>query len=167
MKMKNIAGYSIAGLLIGVLSAPAVARAEHLKAGMWRVTTGMNFDAAVAQIPPDQLARLQSLGIHVPTVPQNITTEQCLTREQALRDAPPHIGPNDSGCTSRNEKMVGSTLSADLVCTGKMTGQGTMQISHTDPEHYSGSLSFKGTLAGRSVNLATTISGEWLSKDCK
>jgi len=168
MRARNVPLQRIAGVLVaGGLLAPGTARGEHLKPGMWKVTTAIDFSQVVASIPPEQLARLQSLGIRVPTAPQGTTTQQCLTREQSLRDIPPHIGPNDSGCTSRNEKVSASKMSADLICTGRMAGQGTMQVTYADEGHYSGSLSFKGTIDRHSVDLTTTITGEWLSKDCK
>jgi hypothetical protein len=166
MPVKNI----VVGSIVGVLAAGsllAAARAEHLKPGMWKVTTAVDFGVVATQVPADQLARLQSLGIRLPSAPQGITTQQCLTREQSLRDIPPHIGPNDSGCASKNEKASGARMSADLVCTGRMAGQGTVQLTHTDEGHYSGSLTFKGMIDGHPVDLTSKIDGEWLSKDCR
>jgi hypothetical protein len=168
MRTNNIAPFGIAvGFAAGTLLAPGTAIAEYLKAGLWKVTTAINFDLLATQIPPEQLSRLRSLGIRIPSSPEEIATQQCLTREQSLRDTPPHVGPNDSGCTSKNGKVSGRTMSADLLCTGRMVGQGTLQLTHTDEEHYSGSLSFKGTIDKHPVDLTTTVTGEWLSKDCR
>jgi Protein of unknown function (DUF3617) len=156
-------GLIAAGLVLG----PAVALAGHLKPGLWRVTTTIDLGAAARQIPPEQLARLQSMGIKVPTPGQAFSTDQCVTPEMAARDVPPHMGRNDSGCSAQNQKSSAAGISADLVCNGAMKGQGAMQLTYADDHHYSGGFSFKGVSAGHQVDIKSTIAGEWQSAACK
>jgi hypothetical protein len=163
MRTEVVAGIIVVGLAL----APEIALAGHLKPGMWKMTTAIDLGAAVAQIPPEQLARLQSMGIKVPAAGEGITTQQCVTPEMAARDVPPHMGRNDSGCTSQNEKVSASSMSADLICSGTMKGQGTMQMTFADQEHYTGLFTFKGISSGHPVDLKSTFTGERISGDCK
>lgn len=163
MRAEVVAGIIVAGLAL----APEIAFAGHLKPGIWKMTTAIDLGASVPQIPPEQLARLQSMGIKVPAPGQGITTQQCVTPEMAARDAPPHMGSNDSGCTSQNEKVSVSSMSADLVCSGTMKGQGTMQLTFADQEHYTGLFTFKGVSSGHPVDLKSTFTGERISGACK
>jgi Protein of unknown function (DUF3617) len=163
IKSNTLAGIIVTGLTL----APQLALAGHLKPGMWKVTTVIDLGAAISQIPPEQVTRLQSLGIKLPDPGQGITTQQCLTPEMAARDVPPHMGRNDSGCTSRNEKVSAASMSADLVCDGTMKGQGSLQMNYADHEHYTGLFTFKGTSVGHPVDLKTTFTGERVAADCK
>jgi hypothetical protein len=163
MRTKGVLGMILAGFTL----VPQVALAGHLKPGMWKVTTVFDLGAAAPKIPPEQLARMQSMGIKLPALGQDITTQQCVTPDMAARDVPPRIGRNDSGCTSQNEKVSASSMSADLVCSGTMKGQGTMQVTYADPDHYTGLFTFKGTSVGHQVDLKSTITGERVSDDCK
>jgi hypothetical protein len=134
---------------------------------LWRVTTTIDLGASAPKIPPEQAARLQSMGIKLPTAGQAFSTDQCITPDMAARDAPPHMGRNDSGCSAQNQKSSASGMSADLVCTGAMKGQGAMQLAYADDQHYSGSFSFKGVASGHQVDMKTTIAGEWQAAACK
>jgi hypothetical protein len=163
MRTNAVLGIIAAGLAL----APQAVLAGHLKPGMWKVTTVLDLGAAAPKIPPEQLARMQSMGIKMPAPGQDITTQQCVTPDMAARDAPPQMGRNDSGCTSQNEKVSASSMSADLVCGGTMKGQGSMQMTYADPDHYTGLFTFKGTSAGRPVDLKSTFTGERVSGDCK
>jgi hypothetical protein len=163
MRTNAALGIIVAGLAL----APQVALAGHLKPGMWKVTTVFDLGAAAAKIPPEQLARMQSMGINLPALGQSITTQQCVTPDMAARDVPPRMGRNDSGCTSQNEKVSASSMSADLVCSGTMKGQGAMQMTYADPDHYTGLFTFKGTSVGHQVDLKSTFTGERVSDDCK
>jgi hypothetical protein len=162
--MRTIA---VAVMLVGFVLAPQVVLAGHLKPGMWKVTTVFDLGAAAPKIPPEQLARMQSMGIKLPALGQDITTQQCVTPDMAAKDVPPRMGRNDSGCTSQNEKVSASSMSADLVCSGTMMGQGTMQMTYADPDHYTGLFTFKGTSVGHQVDLKSKFTGERVSDDCK
>ena len=163
----QIKAFAVAGIIVAAVAvAPSLALSAHLKPGMWKVTTKIDMGASVPQIPPEQLQRLQSLGIKVPDVSQGITTEQCVTPQMAAHDVPPHMGRNDSGCTSRNEKISNNEMSADLVCSGTMNGQGSMQMTYTDDAHYTGLFTFKGTSSGHPVDLKTTFTGERTAAEC-
>lgn len=167
MCMNNLAQRALRGATVAAIAlAPSIALAGHIKPGIWKITTTLDLGAAAPQIPPEQLARLQSMGIKIPTPGEAFSTEQCVTPEMAARDAPPHMGRNDSGCTTQNQKSAASGMSADLVCNGAMKGQGTMQITYADDQHYSGGFSFKGVASGHPVDMKSTFTGEWLSTTC-
>jgi hypothetical protein len=163
MRTNAVLGIVVAGLVL----APQVILAGRLKPGMWKVTTVFDLGAAASKIPSEQLSRIRSMGFNVPALVQDITTQQCITPDMAARDVPPRMGRNDSGCTSQNEKVSASSMSADIVCSGTMKGQGAMQMSYADPDHYTGLFTFKGTLTGHQVDLMSTFTGERVSNDCK
>jgi uncharacterized protein DUF3617 len=163
MRTNAVLGVILAGLVL----APQVVLAGHMKPGMWKVTTVVDLGAAAPKIPPEMLARMQSMGIKLPGSGQDITTQQCVTPDMAAKDVPPRMGRDDSGCTSQNEKVSASSMSANLVCSGSMKGQGTMQITYADPDHYTGLFTFQGTAVGHPVDLKSTFTGERVSDDCK
>lgn len=143
---------------------PMAAMAAHGKAGLWEITSHMSMPGMMAQIPPDQLARMQAMGMRMPNG-QGITTQHCVTAEEAAMDKPPPMR-NAKDCAMSNVSHDAHTFSADMVCSGDMEGRGHVSVNYDSDEHYSGSYSFTGSSHGHPANMTTSFEGKWISADC-
>jgi len=159
-------------LIIGASAALilplAVSAAGHRKAGLWETTMTMKYTKGGPQIPPDQLAKMQQLGIKMPFMGGEPTTVQsCVTPEQAAADFKPDTGRGD--CTMQNQQWSGSTFSGDMVCH---TREGDMHGHFTGTA--SGDTAFTGTSTvdgnnphmGGDFTMEQQFSSKWLGADC-
>jgi hypothetical protein len=155
-------GLAVVGL--GVVALPVAAFAGHGKAGLWEINTQMSMPNMASMMSPDQMARMQAMGVHMPTT-NSATTQYCRTAAQVAQDSPP---PTRAGreCTMGNTKILGQTYSADMTCTGRMQGTGHYSVTFDSDEHFSGSTSFTGTANGHPANMSNSFEGKWLSADC-
>lgn len=153
----------LAGLGLVAL-APLAAVASHGKAGLWEVTTHMDMPGMNAQIPPEALARMQAMGVHMPNA-QTFTTQHCMTAAEVATDRPPPMR-NAKDCSMANMTHDAHTFAADMVCTGEMEGQGHVSVTYDSDEHYSGTYEFKGTTHGHAANVTNSFEGKWISADC-
>lgn len=159
-------------LLLGASAALvlplAVSAAGHRKPGLWETTMSMKYTKGGPQIPPEQLAKMQQMGIKMPGMSNEPTTVQsCVTPEQAAADFKPDTARGD--CTMENQKWSGDTFSGDMVCH---TREGDMR------SHFSGTASgdtaFTGssTMEGSNPHMGGDFameqhfSSKWLGADC-
>ena len=63
-------------------------------------------------------------------------------------------------------KPITAALKAHMICKGAMKGTGDIEIAYQGAEHYAGSYSFKGTLAGNPTSVVTRFKGDWVKADC-
>lgn len=159
-------------LLLGIgsiLALPLLATAAgHRKPGLWQVTVQSNFTKGGPQIPPDQLAKMQQLGIKMPMMGgQPHTIQSCLTPEQAAKDDQPDHGSGD--CQLQNPSWSGNTFTADMVCHGRegdMHGHikavASSDTSYTATTHMEGS----NPHLGGDFAMDNQVSGQWQSADC-
>lgn len=88
------------------------------------------------------------------------TKQICLT--QAIIDKygapPPQSRAGD--CTVTNVQKSDHGMTANMVCTGRMTGSGAVESSWSDPEHAAGKVHFTGTVQGRNG----TMPIEWTNE---
>lgn len=151
---------------LAIVALPVAALASHGKAGLWSVTMTMDMPGRqMPSIPPEAMARMKAMGIEMP-VGHAITTQRCMTDAEVNSDTPPAIQRPQSGCKMTNTKFQGHTMSADMVCTGEMQGEGHFMVTYDSPEHYNGKMTFKGTEQGHPANMSNTFDGKWLSADC-
>ena len=154
-----------AGLILGAAAiAPVVALASHGKAGLWEITTRMSMPNMMAAIPPDQMARMQAMGVHMPNG-QTFTTQHCMTAEEVAQDKPPPMR-NTQDCTTTNVTHDAHAMNVDMVCKGEMDGQGHLTLNYDSDEHYSGSYTFTGTAHGHPASMSNSFEGKWISADC-
>ena len=159
--------FAVTAAIVLPLTAAATA---HRKPGLWQTTVQTKFTKGGPQIPPDQLAKMQQLG--VTKLPGGVdagprTGQLCLTPEQAAKDDHPYI---DRGhCQLQNQSWSGNTFTAEMTChsrEGDMHGQ--MQIATSGDTSYSGVTHMEGSdprLGGDYV-IETRISGQWQGGDC-
>ena len=160
MRKRNL----VIGLTAAALALTSnAALAGHGKAGLWNVSTTMNM--ANVQMPPEAMAQMKKMGMKMPTA-RTFVSQICMTQAEVDSDKPPPMGKNDSGCTTHVVNQTGSSMTAQMACTGQMKGNGQMQISYTGAEHYVGSYSFKGSMEGQPVDTSTSFKGDWVKPDC-
>jgi Protein of unknown function (DUF3617) len=134
------------------LVATVFAGAQGRKPGLWEMTSTMTW--LKSPIPPGTPAPAGSPFTSGPR-----TTQICLT--QAIIDKYGAPVPQMRGeCQIDKVQKSDHGMTADMVCIGRMTGNGTIQSTWTDPEHAKGGTHFTGTMQGR--NSALLI--EWTTE---
>jgi hypothetical protein len=145
-----------------LLAAAAVAWAQSRKAGLWEVTSTMTLQQS--PYPPGVPIPPGSPFDGAPHV-----TQVCLT--QAMIDrygAPVPISRND--CQLTNVQKSDHGMTADMICSGRMSGKGARHSEWPDPEHAKGGVHFTGTVQARSGSVPiawTSVSTSvFKSADC-
>jgi len=129
------------------LAMTVFAGAQTRKAGLWELTTTMTW----------QQSPFPGGGPGGAGVPQ--TTEVCLT--QAMIDKYGAIMPStrNGACQIANVAMKPGGMTGEMVCTGAMSGKGTLESSSADGVHATGSVHFVGSVKAG----ANTMPVEWTS----
>ena len=108
--------------VIGCLFAmTAFGRAQARKPGLWELTTTMTWQQS--PLPPGMAA---GSGEHSPFSGVPHTTQVCLTQQQI--DKYGAIMPTTRGCSLTHVVKKSNSMTADMVCTGMMSGKGTLGI---------------------------------------
>ena len=141
----------------GLLAASAIAMGTDKKPGLYEVTSTMTWIQSPfpnGMTPPGG----------APTV-----TRVCLT--QAMIDkfgGSPQTGRGS--CTATNVVQKPGKVSADMVCTGSMSGKGTYESTWTDPNLSTDSVHFVGELKmgpqTKLVEWKTNGTSKFVSSDC-
>lgn len=143
----------------------ALVWAQNRKAGLWELTTTQTwqqspFPAGMSSAPPGG-------GGNSPFGGGTRTTQVCLTQQQI--DKYGAIVPQIRGCQVTNIVKTASGMTADMVCTGKMSGKGTLDASF-DGDHATGKIHFIGSIqAGpntKPIEWTTHSSSIFKSADC-
>jgi hypothetical protein len=150
-----------------LVAASGTALALHGKAGLWSVSVKVDM-AGMPQIPPEQLAKMNAMGIHIPIGGDTITTTHCVTPAEAAMDKIPTMPKeHEKYCAVQNLKSSADGMSADMVCTGKVEGSGHMTFRFDSPEHYAGRVSLDAVMNGHPMKSVTSFDAHWVSADCK
>ena len=145
-----------------VLALPGAAWAGHGKAGLWSVTSTTKMGLA---LPPDVAARMSQSGMAAPSS-HTATSQMCMSQAEVDASSAPHIDQESTGCVTKPTLVTPALIKASMTCTGRLKGQGQMQINYTGATRYSGSYDFKGTVEGNPTQMSTTFKGQWLKADC-
>jgi Protein of unknown function (DUF3617) len=155
-------------LLLGcaaVLLSSGAALAGHGKAGLWNVTTSMTM-ANMPQMSPEVMAMMKQRGIKMPGMGEPITSQVCMTQAEVDSDLPPRTGGHEENCTNHITAKTANSISADIVCSGRMQGTGHLQVSYSSAEHYMGTYGFKGSSEGHPTEMTSNFKGDWVKADC-
>lgn len=161
----------ITTVLLTCCALPLAANAATgLKPGKWQITATMDMGKNAPQMPqlsPEQMAAMKQAGIQMPSIggPDSFTT--CVSPEQAASGKPPMSEHDDSGCTMKDFKHSGHKSTGEMVCTGKMKGSGTFEMTADSDTAYTSKFHFKGTAHGHPMDMTTTSNGRWLTDSCK
>jgi hypothetical protein len=122
-----------------VLLMPVAALAAHGKAGLWSSTT----------------------TVVIPGVaPQSHASTYCMTPQQVNSDTP--VADPNSGCTYSNARVIGHTMTADMICTGRMNATGRFSATYDSDTHYTAAID----IAGQGFSMTNNIDGHWVKSDC-
>ncbi len=155
-----------AGLfLLGCTLATATvcAHAQGRKPGLWEMTTTTNWQQAPA-MPPNMPA-----GVSSPFANGTTTAKVCLT--QAMIDRYGAILPQQrGGCEMTDLVKTAHSMSATMVCSGRMTGKGTVESAWTDDDHATGKIHFTGAVQAGTrtmpIEWTSTSNSVFKSADC-
>ena len=147
------------------LASSGAALAGHGKAGLWNVTTSMTMPN-MPQMTPEMMAMMKQRGVKMPGTGEPITSQVCMTQADVDSDIPPRTGGHEESCTNNITSKTATSISADMVCSGRMQGTGHLQVSYNGAEHYTGSYNFKGTAEGHPADMTSNFKGDWVKADC-
>jgi hypothetical protein len=126
------------------------------KPGLWQLTTTTTWQQS--PFP----ASMQPSG-----EPQ--TTNVCLTQEIIDKYGAPMPSAR-SGCAVSNVVVHSHDMTADWVCSGHMSGKGSLESAWTDDGHAKGKLHFVGSVQGSSgvkpIEFITNSTSVFKSSDC-
>ncbi len=151
-----------------------IASAQGRKPGLWEMTSTMKMQG-MPQMPqmPAQMDGhpMPQMGGGSPFGGPR-TTLVCVT--QAELDKYHAIisanGSQQKDCQITNVVPNANGMTGEMICTGRMSGKGTVQSSWTDSEHANGTIHFIGTVQvgpnSRPIEWTNTISSVFKSADC-
>jgi hypothetical protein len=137
----------------------ALASAQtSVKPGLWEMTTNMTWQKS--PMPP---GITMPAGMKSPFSGTTTTTTQaCLT--QAMIDKNGAMVPPANGdCKMSNIVMRPSSMTADLVCTGKMNAKATLESSWAEGNIARGKMHFVGTMVSGQDSLPIEYTVEFKS----
>lgn len=149
----------------------ATQAAEHLKPGLWEMSTKMDSMKAMPKIPPEQLEQLKKMGIAIPESRDGaIITKVCFDKQMAERDpkdAQDHLPPEArQECKSQNFSFQGASYSGEVICNGQnIQGKGTISGKYGG-DSMSSVYDFNGVANGKPMKQHIENQGKWLSADC-
>lgn len=157
----------ILGLTVCSLAAAGVAySAARMQPGLWRNSSIMDLGQAMPKLTPQEMAQMKAMGVQIPVAGQPLISEICVTAAQAVMDTPPNLVQGESGCSTQNVRATGNSVSADVVCTGRIKGQGHMETTYSGMTHYQGKYRFQGTSDGQPQNLNVSFDANFVSASC-
>jgi hypothetical protein len=109
------------------------------KPGLWEMTSTMTW-----QKSPMPAGMTMPAGSNSPFGGGPRTAQVCLT--QAMIDKYGAPTPQGRECQVANIVLKPNGMTADLVCSGRMSGKGTLESSWTDPDHAKGKVHFTGAM---------------------
>ncbi|MGA7832237.1 MAG: DUF3617 family protein [Terracidiphilus sp.] len=124
-----------------LIAAVVVAWAQSArKPGLWEITMNMSWQQT--PLPPGVT---MPAGIKSPFADTTITKQVCMTQEMIDKFGGA-VPPANAGCKLNNVVMNPHSMSADLVCTGRMNGKGTLEASWTEGASGKGKMHFVGAM---------------------
>jgi hypothetical protein len=131
--------------------------------GLWEMTTTMTW-----QKSPMPAGMTMPAGMKSPFSGTTTTMQVCLT--QAMIDKYGAPVSQNRDCQTTNVVKLANSMTADLVCTGKMSGKGTVEASWTDAGHVRSKSHFAGTMGTGSnampVEWTTDTTSAFKGSDC-
>ena len=100
------------------------------KPGLWEMTSTMTWQQS--PMPPGMT---MPAGANNPFGGGPRTTQVCLTQAMIDKFGAPLPQSRNGQCQISNVSLKPTSMSADWICTGMMTGKGTLESSWTDPDH--------------------------------
>ena len=159
-------------LLLGLMPVTFGFAHQHIRIGLWEITTKSDLLALVPHIPSEHMQQLNNLanryGLKLPNIENNAAISMiCITPEMAQQEIPTYFYEHRSGCTVQNAVRIGNSYKMDLVCANPyFQGNGFAQGTLTSPESFSGNTEFDSTIGGNSVHASAETFGRWVGEHC-
>jgi len=153
-----------AGCALALVLTPS-ALAAHGKVGQWQATVqmgGMPAMPNMSNLPPQVQAQMRAHGVSMNAA--GVTTKFCMTAADVAGDKP--VFKQDAGCRTENVKVRGSSMSADVICTGTMNARGHIEFTWTSNEHYTAVQSMDMVQEGHPMHTSTSIDARWIAPVC-
>jgi hypothetical protein len=129
-------------ILCSILAVSALAGAQTTrKPGLWETTTQMTW-----QQSPMPAGMTMPPGAHSPFGGGPITSQVCLTQEMIDKYGAPMPQSQRGDCQIVNVSIGLTGMTANLVCTGQVSGKGSVESNWTIPDHARGKVHFVGTM---------------------
>ena len=132
--------------------------AQSRKAGLWELTTTQTLQQS--PFPAGAAGAPQAGGTRTMLV--------CLTQQEI--DKYGAFVPRTRGCQSTNVVKKGDGMTADWVCTGALSGKGTLEGHLIDSDHAKGKVHFVGSIktgpSTKPIEWTTLSSSVFKSADC-
>ena|SRR5208283_3684394 len=125
--------------------AAALVCAQTRKPGLWELTTTQTW----------QQSPFPAGAAGAPQTGSTRTTLVCLTQEEI--DKYGAIMPHTRGCQVTNVVKKSGGMTGDWVCSGLMSGKGTLESHMIDSDHAKGKVHFVGSMKAG----ANTMPVEW------
>jgi hypothetical protein len=151
------------GITLGccLLGAAVDASAQARKPGLWEVTSTMTWQQSPFPAGMPAGASAAFGGPH--------TMQVCVTQAQIDKYGAP-LPQTRGDCQMTNMVKKPNGMTADMECTGRMSGKGTLEASWIDDGHATAKMHFVGTMqAGPSpkpVEWTTTSTSVFKGADC-
>ncbi len=162
----------LAAILAGlILTVPCFAH-EHIRPGLWEITTKSDLLALIPHIPSEHMQQLNELanryGLKLPSIEGNTAVSKiCITPDMARQEIPAYFYENRSGCTVQNATRTGNSYKLDLACNHQyFQGNGTAHGTFTNPENFLGNTEFDSTVSGNPVFASAETTGRWIGERC-
>ena len=145
---------------------------NHIRPGLWEITTTSMLLALAPQIPPDQMLNLTNLakqyGLDIPQIQDGAATSRiCITQQMAEQEVPSYFHAPQLGCSIKNAIREKNSYKMDLICKdSQLKGNGRAEGTFTTPETFSGWTIFNGALQNTPVNEHADTNGRWISDNC-
>ncbi len=151
----------------------------NVKVGLWETTVTMNMtgmpaipDSVLAQIPPEQRAKMQQMIDERNGKPT--TTKSCLTKEKLQNTNPFQKAPQ--GCTYTVLSSSGSKMEVKMECVRNgMTATSHIVVTASDSENVKGTMHMNTTSssgssdsagAGAGMKMDGTFTSKWVGASC-
>ncbi|MGO9339949.1 MAG: DUF3617 domain-containing protein [Terracidiphilus sp.] len=135
------------------------------KPGLWEMTSTMTWQQS--PMPPGMT---MPPGANSPFGGGPRTTQVCLTQAMIDKYGAPMPSSRNGQCQISNVSLKPTSMSADWICTGMMTGKGSLESSWSDPDHAIGKVHFVGTMQmgpnSRPIEYTMESSSVYKGPDC-
>ena len=151
-------------IAVGAQDAPAP---PPIKMGLWQNTVTNTISGF--QLPPDVVAKLQSMGRPVPgSIPRTIVTQACVTQDNWKKTFTDMQQNKD--CQITNLKQSTTSMSGDVACTtsGGST-KGHVEAAFSSQEKMNGKMHMEITSSSQQqpIVMDATFQSEYQGADCK
>jgi len=154
-----------------LLMTSLVANAQsQRKPGLYEVTSTMSMGGAAApQLPPGvQLPpgmQMPGGGMMAPR-----TTQVCVTQAMIDKFGGPSPAPQRGNCQVTNVSFKPDGMTADIKCTGQMTGTGTVQATYVDANTTQSKVHISGVMQmgqnSRPIDMSVNSTSIYKGSDC-